>query len=484
MKNKFSIERMSNVEVRDNVIPERGSIVERFRDKTVITEPLLHYPDLQKTVKGVVYYSDRSLILPSKRTIVARTDKTEHFAQPLMQYYTDNCIGARNYDVVDTSTNKSTLETVLATVKTKEELMGYAPLLLFAQSPESQEIFERIAENIYPELPKGKGVFKVKNILGLPILRSTDVSGGWKSDTEQFVGNVMNDDVMLRRFLLKKYPELTMPARIIMRENINKRSIDNFFAQNSAGYIKYSGSASGSGIKRVQSYNDVRDFILNHHNVPAFVLTADISQQCLMNMTVQFYIDHDGIAHGEGVTQQIVDRATGTTHQGNLISSDSLDAVNSIDNNQLGRLRCAIQELAGRARDTHIGVDVFRTDDGLKVIEINGRMTGAIHPIALMDQLRVLTNDRRPITVLSINTVQPQRIYNSFSELQSDFGEYLFSLKKFHSDGHGGIVPTLVQTLPEKMGAAIVGKNIDDVKEMAQVLCQVVGDDVLGRISL
>jgi hypothetical protein len=192
-----------------------------------------------------------------------------------------------------------------------------------------------------------------------------------------------------------------------------------------------------------------------------FIIEEDLRPIKRGERSAQFVVDRDYNVHFIGMTGQIIQRnekGEQVVHSGNVISSDQNDAVNHLSATDRAALIRVVEYAAKKWRyQGYVGLDLIDTDDGIKILEANARLTGALPPYAILEQLN--TKYDKSLSIVSINTLRPGVPVTTFEDLQKLLGDSLYS------PGRGrGVIPVLFTTLPEKIGLAAVGENIQDAK--------------------
>lgn len=456
---------------------ESGEVVKNFEEYNMTLYDVAEaYPGVK--VPGIEAYTNRAMVLPVEKVIMPETDKSKMYSEKMIDFYKKNNIGPKEFISLKMNEDETMLDKVFQEIKNMDDLDDIGRILLFAQSSSTQEKIIELAKRIGDsDKYLIQNVREIKSRLGLPTLRSSDVGSSWEENNGKILGALPNDEIALRPLLEKKgFGKFNMDYLVLDNECLSgdecKERINELISERGAAFIKFSGGASGASIKKVKNFEEVKNFIKENPNGYKYVLTEDITEILKENKTAQFYIDKDGDISFEGFTKQLVDEETGTIHQGNVMSTVKNDPINKIDKKDFNDLTSAIGSITKDMKNTHIGIDLFDTIEGPKIIEINGRMTGAIQPVVLMDQVRMKTGIEELYT-FSMNTFKPGVEIDDFDKLTELIGHLMYDENDF-IDGEidAGVIPTLVDTLPEKMGMIIIGKSKDAVRSLSEKLLE------------
>ena len=475
MNNYESINNEDNIEEEPkiNIIPEKGWSEKIFRDQIMIHDPALVYENISKdgSIKGAEQYIIRSFVLPGSEAIMVKDEKTNSFTLPLSKYYSEIGIGPKNFDFIEISEKyDSVLEEYLENINDIDDI---EPLSITGQSKKTQYLIEKLAKRIgNPKKSLEENVYIIKKKMNIPLLRSGNVEPerGLKG---QILTALANDDITLRKKLQKEgLKSINLEYLIWNKDNdIELDKLNKLIKKRGSVYVKTTGLASGVGVESFNNIDDIISFIADTKkkfgDKVNFIITEDISNIIKKESSLQFNIDNDGKITILGLTENIVEN---NEHQGNIVTSNLDNDINNIDLKSYNELIKYLEILSKDFKfNGYGGLDLAITSEGVKLLEVNARYTGATYPLAVLDQLRVLTG-KDNLTVMSINTLKPKIKINNFNELEKIFGNVLLTKEKIEDGEINGVIPTLVSTLPEKMGIIIVGENKNEVKDILNIV--------------
>jgi hypothetical protein len=153
-------------------------------------------------------------------------------------------------------------------------------------------------------------------------------------------------------------------------------------------------------------------------------------------------------------TKQIINKVS---HEGNILTNDVGSKLSHlIPKNKLNNLKMLVKGFADKnGYKGYVGVDFGITKKGESVIfEFNSRITGSTYPLLVLRQLE--RHGFKKIYIATSNSVKPKSVVQNTDQLLTILkkNKLLFDLKS-----KKGLIPTLVTTLPKKVGFVSVGKT-------------------------
>jgi len=459
MVEKFQIEKPKTI-----YSDGERAILDHFGNKIIIHGVQDAYPDLSD-VEGIEEYVTRSLVLPGKVIYVADTQQKE--VEILLKYYTSLGIGPYTHGgevrFVHLGDTTSFTEAALADMRSRGETETEA-ISLFGQSRVTQQALVTEAGHLHGDAHP-KAMYEAKHSLGLATIRSADVEKGFAND--KGLMRAILEDIGATHIAVP-YMRYSDSSPLEKRRSENK-IIE--MAQKYRGlYVKTVNGASGEGIKECTGdaiAKCVLSFIEDESQKnpdTQFVIEQSLKDIAIYNdgsmkeRSAQYIINDDGSIHYLGMTLQNIKH---NVHQGNSMSTVPTDAINNLQPQEIQDMNMLVEYLSKKFNYRgYLSIDLVDTKEGLKALEVNARITGATGPMAVLSQLQI-QNPERGWGIISKNTIQPDTSLN-ITSLES-LGETVAN-QIYTTERGRGIIPTLVTTLPEKLGVIAVGYDEADAK--------------------
>ena len=362
------------------------------------------YPNLVST--GLDYYADRSLLLPG--CVVVADDIDPGY----LQYLADAGIGApacgQIIQVPVTGTLLASCQTAVERILQRNQMIEF-----FLPTASAQRLVKSLGRN-YQDVVWGPP----------PELAAKVNHKGW-----------------LRRHF-DDWGQVPFPAHTI--HDIGNRlaiarSTEAYTARNQLAVVKAANLATGEGMKFVNQTNwpAVLPYLLKRLSESGYTDEIIVERAYLPHspFSVQLEITEGG-PQFLAVTRQII--GDHGAHSGNIISTFATPEFNpSTIDALIHRSMIAAGEMHRLGYRGYIGFDFIRPDTGehrgqLYVLEANGRVTGAMYPLAVLAQ--VLRHHGAPLVIMSDNLP-------CSSDLMWPKLRDLYQASGILFDGYTGILP-------------------------------------------
>ncbi len=416
----------------------------------MIQEPMRSYPAF---FDGKDLYSLNSLVYPVDTAVVSRIGLGNRTSlKNIVKYYQSLGLGPKNVLIKDNK-NVSLFEKYLGIFKDKELFHPYmGKLILSSQGKYSEEILKNISKKFDID-------FKVlkKDFFGLGEHKYAAIEPEFDNDGK-IVSGLTNDDIWLRETISNlDLKRISLDFVIINKVNdiiSKKNDIDNLFKKRGSVVVKTTGMAAGLGIKKVFSFEEMKEFISEigekYGFSSRFIITEDIYSIIIEERSMQIFVEADGIVNILGFTKNLV---RDNANFGNMMSTNRSTPVNKIAKEDFEELQELADYIAKIGYRGYASFDLGLTKEGMKIFEINGRMGGASPLVGVLPSLK---KQYKKDICLVIETIQISKKTGVSQRLRD-----LRLTKKDIDTGIGGLIPMTEAVLPQKISLIAVDFSED-----------------------
>ena len=304
----------------------------------------------------------------------------------------------------------------------------------------------------------------LKRDRGLPTLRSSGTTEG-----------VANNKLFLRKILADRLGDTGKDPKsinidfvpVIRDQNIDDQLWENQVnallsrgGKNSV-VIKATTWGSGNFIRFCSNLQEVKYFIeevreqyrIEYPGMkPDFVVEEDFSAEKDSELSAQFLIENDGgVTFGRAARNIVGDGSAGSKFhwRGNVVAGNPNDSINRQIAEHVPQIKKVAEYYAKLGYRGYLGFDLLHLRSGqIKILEINARITGAMAPLLMLEQL-IRRQRTRNIVVGYIEDIEPgvDTEIKNFKQLKVALGDLIYD------DARGtGIDPHLPQGFRNDLG--------------------------------
>ena len=468
---------MSEGQLKNDVAGEK--LLRYFAPRTILYDVIVVYPHSLKgeTSGEVDGLSARSMVMPVRVVYIPAQFKNKIAGQH--EYLRSIGLGPDEVRFVKIPPGSSLLEAGLNDIDTRGETPAKSPLTLYGQSEGTQRVFEKRARARVKKsrtLSLSAALQKEKSSRGLsPLLVSGTAEGA--ANNKLFLRTVLSNR-------LKDTSDLNIDfLGVLHGQRIDDpallTSVDKLLskATGHAVVVKVVNWFSSDFVGFCSSTKEVMAFIRKTRNTfqkrfkdiePDFLIEEDLSSEKDIEMSAQFLVDDAGEASFIRCTKNVVQSSMyGLRWRGNVVSGDSRHFLNNVSPADIKKITRVAEYFAKLGHRGYMGLDLLKLSSGaLKLLEMNGRITGAAGALLALEKL-MRQQQTTDLTVAHLQEIAPDPSLKlrNFEVLRTSIADLLYT-----NESSFGIVPTLVTPLPKHFGALFVGKNMEHVRTLQKEL--------------
>ncbi len=462
------------------ILPDVRPLIEWVQGRDVVPDLESTFPELMREIVNAREYTSRALVLPGRRIVLPepQSDVKRSLLNDAYAFYREIGIGPKEVLYLDVKGSDSLtaayFDQVLSQGASERGSDGAMPqVAFFAQHSVGTRVpLEALAST--------HGVTAQE--IGLPSADVAEVDShyehekyawplGVKNTLEapRIVSGLINSKTWLRMTLEEiGLHEMNSDFVACTAFNYDLHAIARVIEKRGRAFLKRIGGASGSGIHVIGSPKEALRIMRRdsdeHVALYTYIIEEDLREIVDgEERSCQALISADGRPQILAMTQNIVQNAV---HRGNMITYDPHDPTNMLPDGMREKFMTLLRKVADTGYRGYLSLDFFITQEdgvrGVKILECNARQTGATYPLAVLGQLSARLQDRAQLTVLSDNGILLPSSQNcvTWGDVQALCGDDLFDIGAFEAGAQkGGIVPSMVGTLPEKIGMIFVGTD-------------------------
>lgn len=454
---------------------EKFGTVRYLEDKAGFHDLEMSYRGLN--LPGISHYILRQLLLPLRTAYFPSYLDQSQITELWKLYKKTFGIGPKQIKFVDCGNDRNSFfkKAIIQEIKRADSKKEKPEISIFTQNELTEEVFLEIAEELYGDSITQTEIDDFKAHLGITNFASSQIANS-KIITRRFLTQQGMDDWNPTCFVetgkrsldIEKFEKLKKV--VAERKGISPDEVEIIVKADTD-------SASGDGVKKVKTYDEGVAFADEWRERKGKYEVNFLFEEVveLSEGSAQFIItkDEDGkvVVDFRRLTKQIVNEKG--EHQGNMVSANPDSPINKQisvrDINRLKKLFKYYAETYGYIG--YGGADLNKTADGRRILfEINARTTGAMYPLAVLEQL--LQNGASENTVvLTCSTLKPPQKLQNLKDLLEYLGDEVYN-----KENGEGYIPTLTTLLAgdekgdRKFGVVIVAQSEKRAEELYQKL--------------